>query len=111
MTIQASRIDRPDRSTLHGQLSGTGSLLIAASVFPAVTLAVAFAFAPVWWAADIWAGVCVAIQAGFVGLMLWGPLTVIRPPNYQAARRAEGRAAQELRNRASFLRPLRGSAQ
>lgn len=83
VTIQASRIDRPDRSTLHGQLSGTGSLLIAASVFPAVMLAVALAFQPVWWAADIWAGVCVAIQAGFVGLTLWGPLTVIRSPSYQ----------------------------
>jgi len=83
VTIQASRIDRPDRSTLHGQLSGTGSLLIAASVFPAVMLAVALAFEPVWWAADIWAGVFVAIQAGFVGLTLWGPLTVIRSPSYQ----------------------------
>jgi hypothetical protein len=83
VTIQAGRIDRPDRSTLYGQLSGTGSLLIAASVFPAVMLAVALAFAPVWWAADIWAGVCVAIQAGFVGLTLWGPLTVIRSPSYQ----------------------------
>jgi len=83
VTIQAGRIDRPDRSTLHGQLSGTGSLLIAASVFPAVTLAVALAFEPAWWAADIWAGVCVVIQAGFVGLTLWGPLTVIRSPSYQ----------------------------
>ncbi len=83
VTIQAGRIDRPDRSTLHGQLSGTGSLLIAASVFPAVMLAVALAFKPVWWAAVIWAGVCVAVQAGFVGLMLWGPLTVIRSPSFQ----------------------------
>ena len=83
VTIQAGRIDRPDRSTLHGQLSGTGSLLIAASVFPAVTLAVALAFEPAWWVADIWAGVCVAVQAGFVGLTLWGPLTVIRSPSFQ----------------------------
>jgi hypothetical protein len=83
VTIQAGRIDRPDRSTLHGQLSGTGSLLIAASVFPAVMLAVALAFKPVWWAADIWAVVCIAIQAGFVGLTLWGPLTAIRVPSYQ----------------------------
>jgi hypothetical protein len=83
VTIQANRIDRPDRSTLHGQLSGTGSLLIAASVFPAVMLAVALAFEPVWWVADIWAGVCVAVQAGFVGLTLWGPLTVIRSPSFQ----------------------------
>ena len=87
VTIQAGRIDRPDRSTLHGQLSGTGSLLIAASVFPAVMLAVALAFEPVWWVADIWAGVCVAIQAGFVGLTLWGPLTVIRSPSFQPSTR------------------------
>ena len=84
VTIQADRIGRPDRSTFHGQLSGTGSLLIAASVFPAVTLAVALAFEPAWWAADIWAGACVALQALFVGLMLWGPLTVIRSPSFQS---------------------------
>ena len=83
VTIQAGRIERPDRSTLHGQLSGTGSLLIAASVFPAVMLAVALAFEPSWWAREIWAGVCVAVQAAFVGLTLWGPLTAIRSFSFQ----------------------------
>ena len=83
MTVQAGRIERPDRSSLRGQLSGTGSLLIAASVFPAAMLAVALAFDPVWWVAAIWAGVCFAIQAGFFGLMLWGPLTAIKSPSYR----------------------------
>ncbi|MBV9792743.1 MAG: hypothetical protein JO016_02285 [Actinobacteria bacterium] len=80
VTVQAGRIERPDRSTLHGQLSGTGSLLIAGSVFPAAMLAVALAFEPIWWVKILWAGVSVAVQLGFFGLMVWGPLT----PSYQA---------------------------
>ena len=76
VTVQAGRIERPDRSTLRGQLSGTGSLLIAASVFPAAMLAVALAFDPVWWvAASLGRSVLSPSRLDFLALMLWGPLT------------------------------------
>ncbi len=42
--IQAGRIEPPDRSTLRGLLSSTGSWLIVASILPTVVLAVALAF-------------------------------------------------------------------
>lgn len=54
--IQAGRIERADRTTMHGLLSGAGSFLIVASVLPSVILAVALAFSrsglwPIGWAA------------------------------------------------------------
>ena len=43
-TTQADRIERPDRSTLRGRLYTIGNWLIAASVLPALTLAIALGF-------------------------------------------------------------------
>jgi hypothetical protein len=64
--IQAGRIERSDRSTLHGLLSSAGSFLIVATVLPSVVLAVALAFSrsgfwPVGWAAGA-IGLQVAIE-------------------------------------------------
>jgi hypothetical protein len=61
--VQAGRIERADRSTLHGLLSGAGSLLIVATVLPSVLLAVALAFA----VSGLWP---VAWAAGAIGLQL-----------------------------------------
>ena len=78
-TIQASRIERPDRSTLRGQLYAFGNWLIAASMLPAVTLAVAlaFAFRQGSWAAIYWTAGAVLFQAALLALMWHGPLTPI----------------------------------
>ena len=80
-TIQASRIERPDRSALRGQLYAFGNWLIAASMLPAVTLAVALAFASRrgGWAAIFWTAGAVAVQAALLALMWHGPLTPIGP--------------------------------
>ena len=40
-TIQAARVERPDRSTLQGELSASGTGMLAASMLPPVALAVA----------------------------------------------------------------------
>jgi hypothetical protein len=74
-TIQASRIERPDRSTLQGQLFAIGNALIAASMLPPVTLAVVLAFRPSGSTADIWAGCCCFAQLFLLLIMRWGPLT------------------------------------
>lgn len=73
-TVQADRIERPDRSTLRGRLFALGNWLIAASVLPAITLAVALAFQTHGQAADRWAAGCVAVQAVFLASMRGGPL-------------------------------------
>jgi hypothetical protein len=77
-TIQAGRIERPDRSTLQGQLSSSGTGMLAASMLPPVALAIGLAFQPAVLAASIWAAVCIAVQAIFLILMRWwwGPPTV-----------------------------------
>ncbi|HEY3980821.1 MAG TPA: hypothetical protein VGM79_26325 [Streptosporangiaceae bacterium] len=67
--VQAGRIERSDRSTLHGLLSGAGSLLIVATVLPSVLLAVALAFSvsgvwPVGWAAG-----AIALQLAIAQLL------------------------------------------
>jgi hypothetical protein len=74
-TIQASRIERPDRSTLLGLLSAAGNWLIASSMLPPVTLAVVLAFhasgsVPAWWAVG-----CIVFQAFLLVIMRYGPLT------------------------------------
>jgi hypothetical protein len=74
VTIQADRIERPDRSTLRGQLFALGNWLIAASVLPAVTLALALAFQTHGHLADFWAVGCVGAQLLFLALMWHGPL-------------------------------------
>lgn len=76
-TIQAGRIERPDRSTLQGQLSSSGTGMLAASMLPPVALAIALAFQPAVLAGSIWAAVCIAVQATFLTLMRWwwGPPT------------------------------------
>lgn len=74
-TIQASRIERPDRSTLQGQLFAIGNALIAASMLPPVTLAVVLAFRQGGSTAEIWAGGCCFAQLFLMVIMRWGPLT------------------------------------
>jgi hypothetical protein len=73
-TVQADRIERPDRSTLRGRLFALGNWLIAASMLPAITLAVALAFQAHGRAAEYWAEGCIAAQIGFLLLMWHGPL-------------------------------------
>jgi hypothetical protein len=79
--IQASRIERPDRSTLQGQLSG-GTGMLAGAMLPPVVLAIALAFQPAVLAGSIWATACIACQLLFLGLMgwWWGPLEAGRQP-------------------------------
>ena len=62
--LQASRIDRPDRSTIRGLLVPVGYPLIVASILPPVLLAVALAFS----LSMIWAITCAA--AGIVAQIL-----------------------------------------
>ena len=73
--IQAGQMEASDHSTVRGLLSAAGNWLIAASILPAVILAVALAFFGGRWAPTIWAASCVALQLGFQLAMLWGPLT------------------------------------
>jgi len=61
-TTQADRIERPDRSTLRGRLYTIGNWLIAASVLPALTLAIALGFEARGATADYWAVGCVVAQ-------------------------------------------------
>ena len=61
-TVQADRIERPDRSTLRGRLFAFGNWLIAASMLPAITLAVALAFQAHGRTAEFWAEGCIAAQ-------------------------------------------------
>lgn len=71
--IQIGQMERPDRSTLRGLLSSAGNWLIAASVFPAVVLAVVLAFP---WGGGVpafWAGGCVAGQLVFQVAMRRSP--------------------------------------
>lgn len=74
-TIQANRIERPDRSTLRGQLFAMGSWLIGASVLPSLALALAFGFGTSGVPADLWAGGCILTQLLLLVLMKRGPLT------------------------------------
>jgi hypothetical protein len=66
--IQAGRIERPDRSTLYGKLSAVGNWLIAASIMPAVILAIILAFSPQH--AVYWAFGCIGLQLIFQ-LAMW----------------------------------------
>jgi hypothetical protein len=70
-TIQASRVERPDRSTLQGELSASGTGMLAASMLPPVALAVALAFQPTALVASSWALVFIAVQMSFLVLMRW----------------------------------------
>jgi hypothetical protein len=74
-TIQADRIERPDRSTLRGRLFAIGSWLVAGSVLPSLTLAVALGFQSQGRAAYLWASGCIAAQLCLLLLMRRGPLT------------------------------------
>ena len=84
--ILATQIERPDRSTLRGQLYAFGNWLIAASMLPAVTLAIAlaFAFRRGGWAAIFWTVGAVVFQASLFALMRYGPLTPIGPSSADA---------------------------
>jgi hypothetical protein len=73
-TVQADRIERPDRSTLRGRLFAFGNWLIAASMLPAITLAVALAFQAHGRTAEFWAEGCIGAQIAFLLLMWHGPL-------------------------------------
>jgi hypothetical protein len=70
-TIQAARVERPDRSTLQGELSASGTGMLAASMLPPVALAVALAFQPTARVGSFWALVFIAVQASFLVLMRW----------------------------------------
>ena len=61
--IQAGRIEHQDRSTLYGMLSAVGNWLIAASIMPALILAVLLAFTPSH--AVYWALGCIGLQLIF----------------------------------------------
>jgi hypothetical protein len=73
VTIQAERIERPDRSTLRGQLFAMRNWLIAASVLPAITLALALAFRAEGLTAQLWAAGCIFVQLVFLSLMWLRP--------------------------------------
>ena len=72
--LQAGQMERQDRSTLRGLLSAPGNWLIAASIVPALALAVVLAFPWGGWVPTIWAAVCVAGQVVFQAAMSWSPL-------------------------------------
>ncbi len=90
-TIQASRIERPDRSTLRGELSAIGSWLIAVSMLPPLMLAVAFAFNPTAWVAAIWAAAGIVLQRTLRFFMKHGPLTPAGWPSTGQHRKTGGR--------------------
>ena len=70
-TIQAARVERPDRSTLQGELSASGTGMLAASMLPPVALAVTLAFQPSALVGIVWAAVFIAVEASFLALMRW----------------------------------------
>jgi hypothetical protein len=70
-TIQAARVERPDRSTLQGELSASGTGMLAASMLPPVALAVTLAFQPTALVASGWALAFIAVEASFLVLMRW----------------------------------------
>jgi hypothetical protein len=73
-TTQAGRIELPDRSTLRGRLYTIGNWLTAASMLPALTLAIALGFEAHGATAYYWAGGCVGAQLYLLLLMQSGPL-------------------------------------
>jgi hypothetical protein len=73
-TTQADRIERPDRSTLRGRLYTIGNWLIAASVLPALTLAIALGFEARGPAAYYWTCGCIGAQLYLLGVMQSWPL-------------------------------------
>jgi hypothetical protein len=86
-TIQADRIERPDRSTLRGQLFAMGSWLIGASVLPSLALALALGFETRGVPADLWASGCVLAQLSLLIVMKRGPLTPAGRPRLLKRRR------------------------
>jgi len=85
--IQAGQMESPDRSTIRGLLSAAGNWLIAASILPAVILAVALAFSRGGWVPTIWALICVSLQLIFQLAMLRGPLTPRGSPRTKQRRK------------------------
>ena len=85
--IQAGQMQSPDRSDLRGLLSAAGNWLIAASILPAVILAVALAFSDVGWVPIIFAAICVGLQVLFQVAMLYGPLTATGPSRVEQSRK------------------------
>ena len=73
-TTQADRIERPDRSTLRGQLFAMGNWLIGASVLPAITFAVALGFERAKRGRLRWAGRLHGAPVFLLGLMRRWPL-------------------------------------
>jgi hypothetical protein len=85
--IQAGQMESPDHTTVRGLLSTAGNWLIAASILPAVILAVALAFFHGGWVPVIWAGICVGLQVLFQLAMWRGPLTPTGSPRAQQRRK------------------------
>jgi hypothetical protein len=84
VTIQASQMHRPDRTTLKGLLSSPGTLLIAPSMLPSLTLAVALSFNPGVLGGSLWAAGCIVGQVLFLAFMWRGPLTTIKASSNQS---------------------------
>ena len=111
-TIQASRFERADRSTLRGELSAIGSWLIAGSMLPPLMLAVVFAFNPAAWVAAIWAAASIVLQMAVRFFMKHGPLTPAGWPStgqYQkpGGRRGAISAVARATLRVALLLPFR----
>ena len=85
--IQAGQMQSPDRSDLRGLLSAAGNWLIAASILPAVILAVALAFSDVGWVPIVFAAICVGLQVLFQVAMLYRPLTAAGPSRVEQSRK------------------------
>ena len=85
--IQAGQMEASDHSTVRGLLSAAGNWLIAASILPAVILAVALAFSKGGWVPTIWAAICVGLQLLFQLAMLRGPLTPRGSPRTKQRRK------------------------
>ncbi len=85
--IQAGQMQSPDHSDLRGLLSAAGNWLIAASILPAVILAVALAFSHEGWVPIIFAAICVGLQLLFQVAMLYGPLTATGPSRVEQSRK------------------------
>jgi hypothetical protein len=109
-TIQASRISRPDPSTLRGRLSLMGDWLVAGSMLPPVILAVALAFQPHGWAAVSWAAAFTVLQGLALVTMIYGPLAPAgsrRRQWYSRLKIGQPQSFQTARFDYSRLEPLR----
>ena len=106
--IQATRIERPDRSTLRGLLSLAGNGLIVTSILPTVILAVALAFSRTWPWPIVWA----AWLPGPAAAAVCPAAGAAAPGSRSGLRTGIGNPAWALTaDRPLRLQPLGGAAQ